>query len=124
MNAAELAQRMAAESASIVAHLLPDGKRQAGEWKCGSKNGEPGQSLSVRLSGAKAGIWSDFSTGEKGDILDLWTAVRGVSMTQAMVEAKQFLGVRDSMPEREKKAFNRPPKFSMLSCKGWGAGVA
>lgn len=110
MNAAELAQRMAAESASIVAHLLPSGKRQAGEWKCGSKNGEPGQSLSVRLSGAKAGIWSDFSTGEKGDILDLWTAVRGVSMTQAMVEAKQFLGVRDSMPEREKKAFKRPPK--------------
>lgn len=117
MNANELAQRMAAESASIVASLLPGGKRQSGEWKCGSLSGEAGQSLSVRLSGVKAGVWSDFSTGEKGDILDLWAAVRGTSMAQAMAEAKQFLGVRDSMPEREKKAFKRPSKPQCVSAK-------
>lgn len=110
MNAKELAQAMAAEAASIVPYLLPQGKRASGEWKVGSTNGEPGQSLSVRLSGAKAGVWSDFSTGERGDILDLWAAVRGCAMAEAINEAKSYLGVRDSMPEREKKTFKRPEK--------------
>lgn len=110
MNAKELAQAMAAEAASIVPYLLPQGKRASGEWKAGSTNGEPGQSLSVRLSGAKAGVWSDFSTGERGDILDLWAAVRGCAMAEAINEAKSYLGIRDAMPEREKKTFKRPEK--------------
>lgn len=110
MNAKELAQAMAAEAASIVPYLLPQGKRASGEWKAGSTNGEPGQSLSVRLSGAKAGVWSDFSTGQRGDILDLWAAVRGCAMAEAINEAKSYLGIRDAMPEREKKTFKRPEK--------------
>lgn len=110
MNAHELAQAMAAEAASIVPYLLPQGKRASGEWKAGSTNGEPGQSLSVRLTGAKAGVWSDFSTGERGDVLDLWAAVRGCSMAEAINEAKAYLNIRDSMPEREAKTFKRPEK--------------
>lgn len=117
MNAAELAQKMTLEAASIVAYLLPGGKRASGEWKCGSTNGEAGNSLSVRLTGAKAGIWSDFSTGEKGDILDLWAAVRGVSIAQAMAEAKQYIGVHDAMPEREQKAYKRPAKPQCATAK-------
>lgn len=110
MNAAELSQRMASEAAAIAQYLLPGGKRQSGEWKAGSINGDEGKSLSVRLSGAKAGVWADFASGESGDLLDLWAAVRGVSVSQAMTEAKQYLGVRDTMPEREVKAFKRPNK--------------
>lgn len=110
MNAAELSHRMASEAAAIAQYLLPGGKRQSGEWKAGSINGDEGKSLSVRLSGAKAGVWADFASGESGDLLDLWAAVRGVSVSQAMTEAKQYLGVRDTMPEREAKAFKRPAK--------------
>ena len=110
MNANELSQRMASEASSIAAYLLPGGKKSSGEWKCGSLSGDAGQSLSVRLTGAKAGIWCDFSTGETGDILDLWAAVRGQSTSQAMAEAKQYLNIRDTMPEREQKAFKRPSK--------------
>ena len=77
MNAKELSQRMAGEAASIAQYLLPGGKRKAGEWVAGSTSGEEGQSLSVRLTGAKAGVWADFASGEKGDLLDLWAAVRG-----------------------------------------------
>lgn len=117
MNAAELSQRLAAEAASVAQYLLPAGKRKAGEWAAGSTSGEEGQSLSVRLTGAKAGVWKDFASGEGGDLLDLWMAVRACSLTEAMREAKQYIGVRDAMPEREKKAFKRPQKPQCQAAK-------
>lgn len=117
MNAAELSQRMASEAAAIAQYLLPGGKRQAGEWKAGSISGEAGQSLSVRLTGAKAGVWADFASGEKGDLLDLWAATRGCSIAEAIREAKDYLGVRDTMPEREKKTFKRPAKPQCQAAK-------
>lgn len=118
MNAAELSQRMAGEAASIAAYLLPNGKRQAGEWKCGSLDGEEGRSLSVRLSGAKAGVWADFASGDKGDLIDLWAKARGLSVSQAMAEAKDYLGIRDAMPEREIRQFKRPEKPRCQTPKG------
>lgn len=110
MNAAQLSQLMASDASTIAAYLLPDGKRVSGEWKVGSVGGEAGQSLSIRLSGAKAGVWKDFASGEAGDLLDLWAATRNLSTSQAMIEAKQYLGVRDTMPERTEKAYKLPPK--------------
>lgn len=110
MNAAELSLKMAGDAAAIAQFLLPNGKRQSGEWKAGSVDGEAGRSLSVRISGAKAGVWADFASGDGGDLLDLWAKVRGLSMAAAMTEAKQYLGVRDTMPEREVKQFKRPEK--------------
>ena len=121
MNAKELSQRMAGEAAAIAQYLLPGGKRKAGEWAAGSTSGDAGQSLSVRLTGAKAGVWADFASGEKGDLLDLWAAVRGCSISEAIREAKDYLGVRDSMPEREKKTFKRPAK---PQCQAAKAGAA
>lgn len=120
MNASELSQRMASDAAAIAQFLLPNGKRQSGEWKVGGISGEEGKSLSVRLSGAKAGVWADFASGESGDLLDLWAATRGLSVSQAMAEAKQYLGIRDTMPERETKAYKRPSK---PQCQAPKAGV-
>lgn len=110
MNARELAALMADNAATIAEHLLPQGKRVAKEWKAGSVSGEPGQSLSVCLSGAKRGVWKDFSAGVSGDILDLWVQCRALSVPEAMREAKQFLGVRDQMPAREMPTYKRPAK--------------
>jgi len=110
MNAQQLSQLLAKEAATVVPYLLPNGKKSSGEWKVGSPDGEEGQSMSIRLTGAKAGIWADFASGEKGDILDLWAAVRGLSMAEAITEAKRYLGVRDDMPEREAKSYKRPQK--------------
>lgn len=110
MNAKELSDRMAAEAATIAEYLLPQGKKASGEWKAGSVSGEPGQSLSVRLTGAKAGTWKDFAAGHGGDLLDLWMAVRSCSLPEAMAEAKAYLGIRDTMPEKPVKAFSRPAK--------------
>lgn len=110
MNAAELSARMAEDAARIAEYLLPRGKKVSGEWKAGSVSGEEGQSLSVRLAGPKRGLWKDFASGQGGDLLDLWCAARSVSIAEAMVEAKSFLGIRDQMPIRERKEFRRPEK--------------
>ena len=110
MNAKELAERMAKEASTIVPYLLPQGKRSSGEWKVGGTSGEAGQSMSVRLSGVKAGIWSDYATGETGDILDLLATVRGLSIAEAINEAQAYMGVRESMPAREEKSYKRPSK--------------
>jgi len=110
MNASELSQRMAASAADIAAYLLPGGKKAGREWKAGGVSGDAGQSLSVCLSGAKAGVWKDFQAGEGGDLLDLWAACRGQSMAEAMSDAKKYLGIRDDMPVREEKAYKRPVK--------------
>ena len=110
MNAAELSARLATDAPAIASYLLPQGKKAAGEWKAGSVSGEPGGSLSVRLSGAKAGVWRDFAAEQGGDLLDLWAAVRGCSIGEAMAEAKSYLGIKDAMPERPQKAFTRPAK--------------
>ncbi len=110
MNAKDVSELLAKEAASVAAYLLRDGKKHGSEWKAGSKSGEAGNSLSVRLTGAKAGVWSDFSTGEKGDLLDLFMAVHGYSFNEALADAKRFLNVVDSMPERPAKTYTRPSK--------------
>jgi twinkle protein len=115
MNAAEISQRLAAEAASVAAYLLPGGKKAGPEWKAGSVDGEAGGSLSVRLTGVKAGVWKDFASGESGDLLDLFAAVRGCSISEALAEAKQYLGVRDTMPERQAKAYTVPAKPKMAA---------
>ena len=109
MNAHELALLMADSAVSIAQHLYPKGKKAAGEWKLGSLSGEEGHSLSIRLNGAKRGLWKDFATDEGGDLLDLWAAAKGMSITEAMVDAKAYLGVRDDMPARAAaRSFKRP----------------
>ena len=110
MNAHELSQRLADNAGSIAQYLFPRGKKSAGEWKVGGVGGEEGQSLSIRLTGAKKGVWKDFASDEGGDMLDLWAAARGQSIAEAMVEAKQYLGIRDDMPARERPSYKRPTR--------------
>lgn len=110
MNITELSQKLASNAEQIAGYLLPAGKRQSGEWKVGGTDGEVGKSLSVRLSGAKAGVWKDFASGESGDLIDLWASVRGLSIAESITEAKQYLGIRDATIIKPTKAYKRPEK--------------
>ena len=105
-------KRMLADRAQAVAEmLLPNGRKEAQEWRVGSTGGEKGQSLGVHLSGAKAGIWSDFTTGEGGDLLDLWVAVKGGTLGDALDAARAWLGVTRQKPYREpQNNYQRPQK--------------
>lgn len=93
-DAGEIARMLAARAPQLVRELLPAGKRDGQEWRCGSVGGERGSSMGVHLTGQKAGVWMDFATGETGDALDLVAAVnyRG-DRREALRWARSWLGL-------------------------------
>lgn len=109
MNIREISALLANRAEDIARMLLPQGKREGREWCAGSTHGESGKSLKVAVKGDKAGIWCDFATGETGDLLDLWCEARGLSLPQALTEARQYLGIREtSFQPANKPTFSRP----------------
>jgi twinkle protein len=95
----------------VAEYLLPRGRKEGQEWRVGSVDGEPGQSLGIHLSGGKAGVWAEFNSGEAGDLLDLWQQVRRVSLSEALSEAREWLGIKRQEPYRQPKPeYTRPPK--------------
>lgn len=93
----------------VAAYLLPNGKRSGPEWCVGSINGEAGESMKVRVTGTKVGVWQDFAGHDSGDLLDLWAAVRGCDISTALREAKAWLGIRDvALTTTEAKTYQKP----------------
>jgi twinkle protein len=90
----------------VTLYLLPNGRRKSNEWCVGSIAGEPGDSLKIRMEGSKLGVWSDFATGEAGDLLTLWCACRSVSVVVAISEVRQWLGIA-------------PPTFTQQHRSSW-----
>ena len=75
----EIVDQLAGSVAALGEYLLPNGQRDGPEWRVGSVRGEAGKSLGVHLTGTKAGVWSDFASGECGDLLDLIQACQGLN---------------------------------------------
>lgn len=109
MHARELSQALAERAAQVAEYLLPNGKKKGQEWKAGSVAGEPGDSLGVHLTGAKAGVWRDFAQDIGGDLIDLFMHVRGCNLAAAINEAKSFLGVQD-VQLAQPREWKRPPQ--------------
>jgi hypothetical protein len=102
---------LAANAASLVRELLPNGHREGNEWVHPSLSGTSRRSLSVRMAGTKQGVWSDFSSGDAGDALDLVAMVlyRG-DKRDAIGWAKAWLGLADAAaPAAERRAPAAPP---------------
>ncbi len=110
MNASDISRLLADRALEVAEYLLPGGKKKGPEWRAGSVGGDAGDSLGVHLTGNKAGVWSDFSSGEKGDLLDLWMAVRGCNLVSALKDAADFLGVKVDQTFREKRVFPKPAR--------------
>lgn len=95
MDVSEISQRLRDQSETIAKYLLPGGKINGREWIAGDVSGIPGKSLKVCVSGSKQGIWSDFASGDSGDLIDLWMATRGIGISDALKEIKNYLGIDD-----------------------------
>jgi twinkle protein len=108
----ELKRKLADRAQSVAEYLLPGGKLEGGkEWRVGSVAGERGQSLAVHITGDKRGVWADFNGGFGGDLLDLWCAVRGVTLAKALEDARAWLGMTRPQPHREpRRTYQRPAK--------------
>ncbi len=109
-----IVDRLTGNIAALCEHLLPNGRREGAEWRCGSVQGEPGKSLGIHLAGAKAGIWSDFADGSKGDPLDLIQACLGLDKGGAVMWAKDWLGIGDGtrapLQSPQSAAIEAPPQ--------------
>lgn len=104
----QLSEMLNGRAESVARHLLSNGKRAGHEWKVGSISNKPGASLSVRISGEKAGVWSDFATGNSGDLIDLWVQARKTSLIEAVKEIRQWLGVSHTEFIGGSKNYKRP----------------
>nr|WP_139412370.1 toprim domain-containing protein [Bartonella mastomydis] len=106
----EIKQKLIAQADRIAEMLLPQGHKRGNHWIVGNTRGEPGQSLSICLSGSKAGLWYDFAEGIGGDILDLWCEVKGMSLSQALEEARAVLNLTRPKPFMvPQRSYRRPP---------------
>lgn len=115
MRAADLAAMLADRAEEVAAMLLPNGKRKGREWCVGSLAGEEGESLKVHLGGSKSGVWSDFSTGESGDLIDLWTATRSLTIAESFSQVRDYLGIRERRVENPVRSYSHPTKEGVTS---------
>jgi len=111
MTPREINQSLTLQAFEVAKMLLPQGKRDGHEWRVGNLDGDPGKSLGVRISGDKTGVWSDFATGDSGDLLDLWQKTKGISIKDAITEAKSYLGISDpTFHGHREKQYQRPER--------------
>ncbi|WP_374699360.1 AAA family ATPase [Wolbachia endosymbiont (group A) of Limnophora tigrina] len=78
---------------SCLSYLLPRGTFRGDKFYVGDLKGNQGKSMIVELIGSKTGLWHDFSTGEGGDIFDLWAAVTGKNQfTDTIEDIAKWIG--------------------------------
>ena len=80
---------------TLLQNWLPNGEREGLEFCIGSRSGEAGKSMRIRLVGEKAGVWSDFSgDGDAGaDLISLYAFINGVSQGRACAAIAAELGI-------------------------------
>ena len=93
---ADLSADLADRAESFCRQYFPEGRKQGNYWQVGDTSGAKGQSLAIRLQaegGRKAGSWTDYATGQYGDLIDLLQERLGsVTLKETLREARSFLG--------------------------------
>jgi twinkle protein len=120
MDASAIKQRLAGQALSVCKYLYPNGRQEGNEYRLGGTGGEPGKSMGVHLFGDKAGVWSDFATGDGGDLIDLWREAKGMKLKDALDDIRSWLGVEQPKfhkgnPDKPRKTFKKPEKPKVQS---------
>lgn len=116
--AGEVAAMLAAQAGTIASELFPNGRVCGPEFRVGSLAGEPGQSLSICLRGAKAGVWCEFNGDAKGDMLDLVAgALFGGDKKSAYRWALQRLGLDRGDPAALEQARRQAQRAAAKAAK-------
>lgn len=80
-------------SETVVRALLPDGRREGGEWVARNprRNDRKLGSFKVNIV---TGKWGDFSTGDRGgDLVSLAAFITATSQREACIRLAESLGV-------------------------------
>jgi hypothetical protein len=100
----EVAHRLAQNAEAVCRHYLSNGRREGRTWRVGDVDNTPGRSMAVRLTGPEsgpgaAGHWTDFATGEHGDLLDVIARTCGLhAFPDVLEEARRFLSLPQPKP--------------------------
>lgn len=96
---------------ALVPRLFPNARADGKEWRLGSIHGEPGQSLAIRRTGAKAGMARDFAAGQGYDLIDLIAAAECAGDIGAAIRwAERWLNLDTSDAEGMRQAQERAAK--------------
>lgn len=97
---------------SVLAALLPAGRKRGGKFLIGDVLGSPGDSLEIVLDGEKAGLWTDRATGDGGDIFALIAAHLGIGVLhdfpRVLDAAADLLGRAREKPVRKASKKDAP----------------
>ncbi len=109
MNAARVAAALGARAEEVCRRYLPQGRRSGRYWVAGDVRGARGRSLFVRLAPpGTPGKWTDASSGEHGDLLDLVRIASGAnSLHAALAEARAFLSLPPAIAAGASDSYDR-----------------
>ena len=63
----------------IVSTKLKAARQGATWWRVGDVKGNPGRSVIILRTSARAGYWRDMATGERGNLADLVARLEGIA---------------------------------------------
>lgn len=96
MDSQEINRQLLSRFEDVCRMLLPKGEVKGSHYLVGNIDGDSGQSLQITLSGAAAGRFKDFKSGDGGATpLWLWSKAKKIPFARAVSEAKEYLGVKD-----------------------------
>jgi hypothetical protein len=122
-----LSSDLAEHVEAVCRHYLSNGRRCGNYWIVGDVNNHAGRSLYVRLKGPLSGRgargrWTDASTSEHGDLLDLIRAREGLtSFRDTLDEARRFLRAPLQASPIQKDARSAERDTVALARKIWAA---
>jgi putative DNA primase/helicase len=83
----------------LLADWLPNGVKDSAEYCVGSRYGEAGRSMRIRLYGERVGSWADFSgdwengSDAGGDLISLYAYINNISQGKACAAIAAQLGI-------------------------------
>ncbi|MGJ0393159.1 MAG: DUF7146 domain-containing protein [Methylocystis sp.] len=122
-----LSSGLAEQVEAVCKHYLSNGRRCGNYWIVGDVNNNAGRSLYVRLKGplcgkGARGRWTDASTSEHGDLLDLIRAREGLtSFRETLDEARRFLRAPRAPSWAQEERQSRERDTVALARKIWAA---
>jgi hypothetical protein len=127
--AADIARCLADNAEAVCRRYLSNGRREGHYWMVGDVHNSPGRSLYVRLTGATdgdrpAGKWTDASSGDHGDLLDIIAAGCGHnSFRETLAEARHFLSMPAPPPGADNPAPRKAPTGSPEAARRLWSGT-
>lgn len=122
MDTAELNNALKQRMEDVVAHLYPHAKVKGAIAHLGGIGGEAGDSFHIYVSGPRVGCFIDRAnpSDKGGTPLFLWSKSKGISFSDAVHQAKDWLGIPDSSKHVKK---NYAKKYAEPEVKGKGIRI-